>query len=317
MYISQTAGIIGAANPKRANPLRRIGEITAVKRIVLTMQQAGIFPIVIITGAEEDEVRWQLAGDNVIFIPAADSESPSLLQNVQIGIRFLIGKCDSILFTPVNAPLFTAQTILKLCSTDADIATPSFRKESGHPVLIRNEVFPEVFSYKGANGLRGLFHSLDSRRIRVPVPDAGILSLNLEDEPLMEHVPEHNQALLHPSVRISLGSETAFFDSRLKLLLFLISSLQNVRLACESMAISKGKAWNMINALEEKLGFPVVTRKQGGRNGGRTSLTIQGEEFLLRWQKYEEEIYRFSQESYHTLFSDLLPLPSEEGGAIR
>jgi len=55
MKISRISGVIAAASKKDAEPLLQIGTIPIIKRIVISFQQAGIFPIVVVTGAEEDE----------------------------------------------------------------------------------------------------------------------------------------------------------------------------------------------------------------------------------------------------------------------
>lgn len=67
MKINNVGGIIVAASIKRARPMLQLGSIPIVKRVVLAFQQAGIFPIVIITGTQEDEVRHELSEYGVIF----------------------------------------------------------------------------------------------------------------------------------------------------------------------------------------------------------------------------------------------------------
>ena len=51
MKISSCGGVIAAANEKFAFPLSKGGNTTAVKRIVTCFQDAGIFPIVVISGS--------------------------------------------------------------------------------------------------------------------------------------------------------------------------------------------------------------------------------------------------------------------------
>lgn len=50
MFVSNVGGIIAAASKESAHPLRKTGKIPAIKRIVLSMQQAGLFPIVVVVG---------------------------------------------------------------------------------------------------------------------------------------------------------------------------------------------------------------------------------------------------------------------------
>lgn len=51
------------------------------------------------------------------------------------------------------------------------------------------------------------------------------------------------------------------------------------------MAISNGKAWTILNDLEKNLGYAVVERKQGGKQGGKTYLTEEGENYF--WKNTE------------------------------
>ena len=55
MFVSNVGGIIAAASKESAHPLRKTGKIPAIKRIVLSMQQAGLFPIVVVVGADDYE----------------------------------------------------------------------------------------------------------------------------------------------------------------------------------------------------------------------------------------------------------------------
>ena len=61
MRFGSVGAVIAAASKKDAVPLLKIGSIPIVRRIVLTLQQAGVFPIVVVTGTEELEVIRQVA----------------------------------------------------------------------------------------------------------------------------------------------------------------------------------------------------------------------------------------------------------------
>ena len=132
MKISTTGGIIAAANPKLAFPLKKVGTISAVKRIALLFKQAGVFPIVVLTNTQDSEVRYQLSKEGVIFLPIAEDHS-ELIESAKIGFTFLKDICERIIFTPVNAPLFSADTVAKVMATDGQVIIPSFQKQSGIP----------------------------------------------------------------------------------------------------------------------------------------------------------------------------------------
>lgn len=302
MKISKFGGLIAAASKKAALPMLRIGTIPVIKRIVISFQQAGIFPIVIITGADEDEVKYQLSNYGVIFIANEQPEYPQLLDSIKIGLRYLSGKCDRIAFTPVNIPMFMPDTLIRLINMEGEIVTPSYHGHGGHPVIISERIIPDILAYEGGDGLRGLIRSLEEKRKWLPVEDKGILTSVHNEEQLQARLSEHNHAILHPVVHISIERETAFFNARLKLLLFLISDTHNMRKACSAMSLSYGKAWDMINRLELELGYPVVERRQGGKHGGNTVLTERGTAFLLAYQNFEEEVFHFTQSRFQESF---------------
>lgn len=121
---------------------------------------------------------------------------------------------------------------------------------------------------------------------------------------LEAYLAEHNRALLHPTVQLNLQKESVFFNTRIKLLLYLILDTHSVRSACDRMALSYGKAWDMLNKLEAETGYPITERKHGGKRGGNTTLTPQGLQFLRTWQKLEDNIFQFAQNEFSALFRD-------------
>ncbi|BAK98409.1 putative DNA-binding protein [Oscillibacter valericigenes Sjm18-20] len=302
MKISKFGGLIAAASKKAALPMLQVGTIPIIKRIVISFQQAGIFPIVIITGVDEEEVKYQLSNYGVIFIPNQQPEHPQLLDSVKIGLQYLWGKCDRVAFAPVNVPMFTPDTLIRLKNTEGEVVTPSYHGRGGHPVMLANRVIPDILAYEGGDGLRGAIRTLEQKRIWVPVEDKGILTSVHNEEQLQARLAEHNNAILHPVINMSIDRETAFFNARLKLLLFLISDTRNMKKACGAMSLSYGKAWDMINRLEIELGYSVVERRQGGKHGGNTVLTQRGTAFLQAYQQFEEEIFHFTQSRFQKIF---------------
>ncbi len=297
-----TGGIIAAASKRDAYPLLKLGSITAVRRVVLTFQQAGVSPVVIITGYDAEEIERQLADAGVIFLRNENYEKPQLFESIKIGLSYLFNKCDRVVVTPVNVPMFSPDTLKKLMEAEGGIITPSYLGKAGHPVLLHKEVIPDVLAYDGPIGLRGALAALASKRKWITVEDAGILHNVYDLDRLNEHLDEHNRSILHPLVRLSIEREALFFNARTKLLLILIEDTQSVRSACDHMALSYGKAWEMLNALEQELGYPVVHRRHGGSRGGRTRLTDQGKAFLSAYEQFEQNVRGYAQKEFERLF---------------
>jgi molybdate transport repressor ModE-like protein len=198
--------------------------------------------------------------------------------------------------------MFSPETLKLLMDRTGDIVTPMFEGTGGHPVVISSTVIPEILRYYGDNGLRGAIALMEDRRVWVEVADRGILNSIHNIEQLKASLEEHNHALLHSLVNISLVKETTFFNPRIKLLLFLIMDTNSVNRACDLMALSLGKAWDMLNKLEKELGYPIVERRHGGSHGGRTVLTEQGLAFLTAYQQFEHSIFQHAHNEFTRLF---------------
>ena len=302
MKFGSVGAVIAAASKKDAVPLLKVGSIPIVRRIVLTLQQAGVFPIVVVTGTEELEVTRQVAPLGVVFIKNRECERPELFSSVKLGLSYLQGKCGRVVFTPVNAPMFSAQTLHTLLASAADIATPTYDGRGGHPIVLQSAVIPQILAYDGPDGLRGAIWKSNCEKERIAVPDAGVLMSIHNEQQLRQHLQAHNASLLTPSVKISIDKETVFFNSRLKLLLFLLADLQSVRQACQHMGLSYQKAWDMLNQLEQELGYAVVERQHGGKSGGNTRLTEKGCRLMYAFQQYEDEVCSFARQRFDVLF---------------
>jgi molybdate transport repressor ModE-like protein len=295
---------IAADSTKNAVPLLKVGNIPIIRRIILTLQQAGVFPIVIVTKPEEEEIIHQVAQLGVVFIQDEDAENSQMFTSVKRGLSYLQGKCDRVVFTPVNTPMFSAQTLLTLLKSSAQIVKPTYQGRGGHPLILDSSVIEQILAYDGPDGLRGAIKACKGQNEAIEVQDAGVLVNIHNATELQQHLEEHNASLLSPTVKISINKETEFFNSRLKLLLFLIADLHSVRQACLHMGLSYQKAWNLINNFEEETQYPIITRQRGGINGGEAYLTEKGQKLMYAFQRYEEEINTFAQQRFEVLFKE-------------
>jgi len=72
-------------------------------------------------------------------------------------------------------------------------------------------------------------------------------------------------------------------------LLRLIQKSGSINAAAKEMGIPYRKAWTYIDAMEKRLGFPLVSRQKGGAGGGESTLSPQAVSLL---------------EKFHTLMKD-------------
>lgn len=310
MCISKAGGLIAAASKKASRPTLQLGGLTVVKRLVLTFQQAGLFPIVVVTGVEADEVKYQLAGRGVVFLHNEEFEDPELFDSVKIGLNFLKDKCERVVFSPVNAPLFLPSTLNTLLQVEGDIVSPSYKHRGGHPILLSGRAIPAVLDWQGADGLRGAVGAMAEARKQIEIDDEGILLTIHQQARLQQYFEEKKASFMHPALRLGLEREEELFNARAKLLLLLIGETQSVRSAASLMALSYSKAWDTLNSLEAALGYPLIQRYKGGTGGSRSNLTPQGIVFLKSWQKYEEKMVAYANTQFEQMLRDGSVLPT-------
>lgn len=304
MNYGAMGGIIAAAGKPSALPLLQIGSIPIIRRIVLSYRQAGVFPIVVVTGMEETEVVHQISPLGVVFVRNEQCDEAELFTSARLGLSFLQDKCDRVAFTPVNTPMFSPNTLRSIFAREAAVVRPSYRGKSGHPVVLRNDMIDVVMQYDGADGLRGALRALAPQTEWVNVDDAGILMSIHDEAELRGHLEQHNKAILSPSVRVSIEKDISFLSPRLKLLLFLVADLHSVRQACAHMGLSYANAWTMINRLEQEVGYAVVDRKHGGSAGGYTMLTEKGTALVEAYQHFETLLEAYAQVNFDRLFRE-------------
>lgn len=302
MKFGKTGAVIGASERENGKPLIKVGAIPVLRRIILTLQSAGVFPIVVMTGENEEEIIHTLSSLGVIFLKESGESNCGLFESVREGLKYLSDKCERIFYTPVNSPMFTSNTLLKLLSSEGDIVIPEYEGRGGHPVLISSEVVEKIISYDGGGGLRGALMNTDAAGKRIPVPDRGIRMSVHNKEEMLSFLEEHNASLLSPVTRITIEKEGVILNSRLVLLLLLIGDFHSIRQASLHTGLSYQKAWNMINTLEKEAGYTVVTRERGGKDGGKTLLTEEGERLVYAFISYEEKIHSYSEHLFKEMF---------------
>lgn len=95
----------------------------------------------------------------------------------------------------------------------------------------------------------------------------------------------------HPASRLQVRSkiwleingEPVFGQGREELLR-LIQKGSSINAAAKAMGIPYRKAWTYIDAMEKRLGFPLVSRQKGGTGGGASSLTPQAASLLEKFK---------------------------------
>lgn len=287
-------------------PMLSIGSISVAQRVIATLQQAGVFQIVVVTGYNADVLEKHLAKSGVIFLRNEDYKNTEMFDSACIGLNYLKNKCNRVLFTPVDIPLFRADTVKKLLKKRSDVVYPICCGIKGHPILLSSKAINLILDYNGEGGLAKALKQLDISEGFVYIEDEGILYDADTPEEFDKLLEYHNNQLMRPVIKLSLEKESRFFDSNIALLLELIDETKSVKTACQRMQVSYSKGWKTLNSIEAQAGFDLVLRKQGGSRGGSSSLTPEGKLLLEQYRKYEKAMKEASIELYEKYLSEIL-----------
>ena len=96
------------------SPMKKLGTVSVIERIIMTFQQAEADYIVVVTGAKAEALEHCVARYNCICLRNPEYESTQMLDSAKIGLRYLQNICDQFLLTPADTPLFTVRTVKML-----------------------------------------------------------------------------------------------------------------------------------------------------------------------------------------------------------
>lgn len=285
-------------------PLMKIGGLSSAERIVATMKSAHAGIITVVTGYRAEELEKHLAGKDTVFLRNSAYEYTEMFDSVRIGLEYLRDKYDMILFSPVDTPLFKVSTVRRLIESGADLAVPACSGQNGHPVLISAEAANRILAFTGKGGLRGAMESTGIPIQKIETDDPGILLDADTPEDFSTLVALHDRQMIRPSVSVSLRRDTPFLTESTALLLSLIRETGSVHSACQRTGISYSAGWQAIKRLERQIGKRVVIRTRGGRNGGHSVLTKDGERLLSLFRLYKEQLEDQADKIYNRVFQD-------------
>lgn len=78
-------------------------------------------------------------------------------------------------------------------------------------------------------------------------------------------------------------------DGKFELLLS-IDELQSLTAAAERLDISYRNAWGKLREIEQNLGFAIVDKSRGGKEGGRTTLNDEGKKLIEAYKEFLADI---------------------------
>lgn len=286
-------------------PLRKIGMISALQRIVSTLHQAGITRILTMTGAQAEDVEYQLKNSGLVFLRNDENAQQEPMDTVRKAVRVLMEQCSRVLLVPASFPLFCCHTVQALMEPAGGLVVPEYRGEPGFPVAADRH-WMEILLQQDGERLEEVLLQFQKDWTVIEVDDAGIGYNAESDEEYGVLVEDHNRQMMRPEIQVTLSRERPFFNEKTALLLRLVGETSSVRRACMLMNISYTTGWNLIRTLENQLRCPFINRTQGGARGGTSILTEQGKALVECYDRYTEQIFCCASELYEEIFEDVL-----------
>ena len=287
-------------------PMLNIGSISIAQRVVATLRQSGVTRIVMVTGHNAQELERHLANNGLVFLRNEQYRTTQMFDSAKIGLEYMKNKCDGILFTPVDIPLFTASTVSALMTSGASLACPVCSGRHGHPILISSRLVDTLLAYRGEGGLGGAIEHCGTEMTEIPVEDIGVLHDADTPDDYRALLDYHNKQLVRPITDVALAKEKVFFDQKLAMLLTITDETKSVRTACKRIQISYSTGWNIIRRLETELGRAIVERSQGGLGGGQSTLTRDGRLLLERYNEFKRRLREQAEGLFQDCFGDVL-----------
>ncbi len=95
-----------------------------------------------------------------------------------------------------------------------------------------------------------------------------------------------------------------FFGEGPARLLRAVEATGSLRAAALSMDMAYTKALKLIRNGENAMGFPLIRRSVGGKDGGGSSLTEEGKEWLQRYEDYRDACKQENSRLYLEFFPE-------------
>lgn len=282
-------------------PMQHLDGTTVIKREIFKLRKAGITPIIVLCGYQQEVLKNHLSHNGVVFCEDEQFENHSFEETLKTGLEFAAGLCQRVLVVPVEYPAFSSGTALKLMAC-RESAAPAYQGMPGWPRLL-------VFRTAGEKGKVPVPDFSEAFQWgKIAVEDTGIL-YSITGENGLERVQDYVRELrdanaLQLKLKVMLTREEDFFGPGVYRLLRNIEETGSIQAAAAKMEMSYTKCWKMINKTEAQMGFKFVDRVNGGKHGGRSSLTEEARIFLDRYRALTEDLRRISKNFFDVYFRD-------------
>lgn len=303
--MNTAAVIVAAGLPKYDSvpaAMFKVGTVTSAQHVIASIQKAGVSAVYLAVDEATKRLEKRLNSTGAFFIRSAGNP----LECAKQAIVGLPRHYDRVLLCRADRPLIMPETLEQLLSSGADIAVLGSKSRESAFCLLSMEAAEAFCADTSGNSLFSVLENLGYKKAFVESKDPGLFAAARKAAQSKTALEKHQDALTRPQLEISVSGERMVLEPRLMRLLTLVNNLRSVRDACEMCGISYSIAWNLLNAAEDELGYPLIKRNQGGRSGSGSELTDKGRKILEAYTDFEKAMNDKMQTLYNEYFKDII-----------
>lgn len=279
------------------HPLKDVNGINALLRTIITFQQCGIYPIVVLSSVMPD--TWQSISKLGVAFMGPNEEEHDLSPYLTNAIGMIRSQTSKLLITSSSYPLIRSETITKMLQIESLPGRPCYHGFPGFPIAIGLEKDATDFTYT--------MEMLSSILLETPcsfaTSDMGVAYDLSQKVDWKNAFASFSAPSIRPALKLTLAREQVFFGPGTYYLLESILNTGSVKKACHLMGISYSKGWKMIHLAESEFGYKLVITKKGGEKGGRSTLSAFGLNLIKDYQDYVIECSASIKTSFEKYFS--------------
>jgi molybdenum cofactor cytidylyltransferase len=167
----------GSSRFGQPKQLASYGGKTLLRRAVETALASVYAPVIVVLGAQAEQMRLELEGLRVTICENARWEE-GMTSSIQAGMEAIPTEADGTAIMLCDQPLLTPEVLnalaAKLVETQAPLAACEYGNTLGVPALFTRPLYAEIFALSGTEGAKAIIRRHASLVAHVPFPDGAV-----------------------------------------------------------------------------------------------------------------------------------------------
>ena len=119
-----------------------------------------------------------------------------------------------------------------------------------------------------------------------------------------------NNILFHHKIWLSTGDDKGILGDGKWLILKAIEETGSLMGACLKLNLTYRRTWGDLKKIEQQLGFSLLEKSRGGKNGGSSSLSPQGQLLVNAFDRFHQKVDSVIKDAFDEFKASLLEIES-------